>query len=92
MPTDSPIEPEGGMDPRLVAHRSPFGGRRFYPPGAHPVVVPIMEQRRKLAALPPSPDRDAALADADVRIVQFEQGESDAKARMLEMLVRVGER
>jgi hypothetical protein len=85
---DSPIEPEGGMDPRLVAYRSPFGGRRFYPPGEHPAVARITEFRRKLAAMPSSPDRDAALAHADTCIVQFEQGESDAKARTLERLSR----
>lgn len=88
MPTDHPIEPEGGMDPRLVSYRSPFGGRRFFPPGQHPALAHMVEHRRKLAGLPPSPDRDAALDHADTCIVQFEQGESDAKARTLERLSR----
>lgn len=88
MPTDLPIEPEGGMDARLAEYRDAFGAKRFYPPGRHPALARMVEHRRKLAALPSSPDRDAALDHADTCIVQFEQGESDAKARMLEMLRR----
>jgi hypothetical protein len=68
------------MDERLVAMTDPFGRRRFYPPGQHPAIRRWVAERKHIASLPESPERDKALAYIEDNIALFEQGESETKA------------
>jgi hypothetical protein len=70
---------------------------RFYPPGAHPAMAQMVEQRKRLQAFidlqfidlhGETPDLREARDYMDAEIAGFEQGESDAKALADEQIQR----
>lgn len=82
------------MDPKLESltaapyDRSP----RFYPPGQHPATYRYREQLRQLKALQTKvgkiPNVVLAIEYIENKIAEFEERESEAKARMLYHLER----
>lgn len=76
------------LHPLLEQVRTPWGGRRFYPPGQHPSSRAANEHRAKLLQLPASRERDKALEAVGNVIAAFEEGETEAKERYLRYIKR----
>ena len=67
------------LNPVLERMRDPFGRRRFFPPGAHPVTARLRAYIKTLEAFPPSDARDQSLEHVQAQHAMFEEGESLAK-------------
>lgn len=64
--------------------KDPLGRQRYYPPGAHPALADVnahLTELRDLKARGATSEIDQAIEWAEQTIAQFEQVESEAKAR-----------
>jgi len=63
----------------------PWGGPRFYPPGQHPAAAELREALKKAEVFKAehgaTRDLGEYIAYVTQKLMEFEQGESDAKAR-----------
>lgn len=71
--------------------RDVLGAPRYYSPGRHPAMWRHRQHARKLEGLPPSPERDGALAYVRQQMANFEAQEAECKMRDHEMLARFRE-
>lgn len=74
----------GQLHPDLEAvPLTPWGDKRFYPPGEHPATYRYKAHREALLRLPASAERDQMVSYVDGLLAAFEQGESEAKQQYL---------